>query len=128
MPTISTIASGISPTFPVTGEEFKYILVQSLTKVNIDGVSPPAGGEHGGYSHAMSFVNKWFPWIDEKIIEPKYDGVCQFLGVPSNRPTLVKDFHIIALYRAVDYILAPSYLCTIETVVDPVTPNGPPLA
>jgi hypothetical protein len=83
-------------------------------------------GEQAGYSNAHDIVNKWFPWIDEKIVEPKYDGVCQFLGTPSNRPSLVKDFHLLALYRAVDYVLAPAYVGRIQAGVGTILPVSPP--
>lgn len=123
---ISTGASGISPAFPVSAEELKLMLRQGITRVSIDGVEPPTLGSQAGYSQAHTFANKWYPWIDEKIVEPKYDGVCQYLGTPSNRPTLIKDYHMIALFRAVDYILSPLYVGHIRAGVGTIIPEPPP--
>ena len=123
--TISTSASGISPAFPITAEEFLQRFVQGITRVSIEGVSPPTLGEEGGYSGSMTYVNLWYPWIDEKIVEPKYDGICVHLGVPSNRPTLIKDYHMIALLRATDRVLDPNYEGLIWAEVDDVTPDDP---
>ena len=113
-------AKGVSPSFKISAEEFKLYYYQGLSPIDIDIVKPPAFGPDGGYSHAMDYINRWFPWIDEKIVEPKYDGVCEFLGIPSNRPTPVKDFHVISLMRAVDYIVAPRYLAMIKARVGSV--------
>lgn len=123
--TISTAASGISPAFPITAEEFLQRFVQCITRVSIDGVPPPTLGENGGYSGAMTYVNAWYPWIDEKIVEPKYDGICVHLGIPSNHPTLIKDYHMIALMRATDMVLDPNYRGMMWAEVDDVTPASP---
>ena len=126
-PSLSTAADGISPAFPITDEDFQIWYTQAVTRINIDGVQPPILNNASGYTDAMSIQNKWFPWIDEKIVEPKYDGVCVYLGVPSNQPTHVKDYHVISLMRAVDYLLQPMYDSYIVATVTPVGPNGPPL-
>jgi hypothetical protein len=119
---------GVSPVFSISDERFKLWLAQAVTQVSIDGVSPPVLTTDHGYSDAFTLKNQWFPWIDEKIVEPKFDGVAQFLGAPSNRPTFIKDFHTIALMRAVDHILRPRYSAAIKAAVDTVKPTAPPLA
>jgi len=127
MSSISISATGISPAFPVTAEEFVKQYLQAVTYTNIDGVQPPTLGAQGGVSVAQNMINRWFPWIDEKIIEPKYDGVSQYLGICSNQPTHTKDYHMIALMRAVDAILAPEYVGLIQAYADTVLPIGPNL-
>lgn len=124
--TISVIATGVSPAFPITAEEFKSRHVQSVTRIGLDGVEPPVLGAGGGKSYAHALINQWFPWIDEKIVEPKYDGIAQYLGLPSNRPTFIKDYHMIALMRAVDRILHPTYVGLIKARTGTVSPNGSP--
>ena len=125
MTTISTTATGISPTFSVSAEEFIQRYFQGITRVSIDGVEPPTLGVEGGYSAAMTYINIWGHWIDDKLVEPKYDGICVYLGVPSNRPTLFKDYHLIALMRATDRVLDPEYEGLILANVDDVTPEDP---
>ena len=125
---LSLIGVGISPAFPVTAEEFVHQYIQAVTYTYIDGVQPPVLGWQGGSTASFNRTNKWYPWIDEKIVEPKYDGVAQYLGICSNRPTHVKDYHMIALMRAVDYILAAEYVGTIQASVDSVIPISPPTA
>jgi hypothetical protein len=127
MAELNVLAFGVSPIFPITAEEFKLWQSQAVTRVDIDGVEPPTLGEGGGHSAAHSLKNKWFPWIDEKLVTPKYDGVSQFLGTPSNRPTHIRDYHMISLMRAVDYILDPQYVGNLEARVDSVLPVSPPI-
>lgn len=119
-------ATGTSPTFAIAAEEFVRHYLARVTRVAIDGVEPPTQGEGGGMSEALRLVNQWSPWIDEKIIPPKFDGVCQYLGVVSNRPTHMRDYHWIALMKAVDYLLAPRYSGLIISKVDTVIPAPPP--
>lgn len=120
--TVSNVATGISPAFPVSAEELRIIRRQAITRTSIDGVQPPILGLGGGPSWAHGLMNKWYPWIDEKIVEPKYDGIGVYLGQATNRPTPVKDYHMIAIMRAVDYILAPIYVAQINATVNTVTP------
>jgi len=124
---IVTAVSGISPAFPITAEEFRTWYTQAVTRTSINGVQPPILNGATGLSQAMLLFNQWFPWIDEQLVEVKYDGVCQYLGTPSNGPTLMRDYHIIALMRAVDYIFSPQYIATITASVGSVGPAGPPL-
>lgn len=126
--TISISATGISPAFPITAEEFKLWRVQSVTRVGLDGVEPPLLGAGGGVSEAHRLFNLWYPWIDDKLLEPKYDGVAKYLGMPSNRPSPMKDYHTIALMRATDYILAPKYVGLIRATAGSAGPAGGPQA
>lgn len=123
MPSTLNLSSvGVSYRFTVTNEDLLLRYIQRVTKIPIDGVQPPLFGEGGGASLAMKFINEWFPWVDEKIVEPKYDGVCAYLGIPSNQPTFVKDYHYIALMRAADKALAPAYDAYFTAQVDGVVP------
>jgi hypothetical protein len=123
---IPLTATAVSPTFKVTAEEYLLHYFQTLSKIDIDIVYPPSFGWQGGYSRAMEMVNQWSPWVDEKLVEPKYDGICQYLGVCSNRPSYVKDYYLIGLLRAVDYILAPTYVAMIQAEANGPVPNPPP--
>lgn len=120
-------AISTSPAFTITAEEFLWEYLASVTRVTIDGVEPPRLGLDLGYSYSMAIMNEWSPWIDDKIVEPKFDGVCQYLGTVSNQPTLIRDYHWIALMRAVDYLLAPRYVGLILALVDTAVPIPPPL-
>ena len=124
--TVNISAVGTSPAFSISAEEMKLNYFAWVTPVDIDGVNPPDLTQKTGFSVAMSLINWWFPWIDEKLVEPKYDGVCQYLGMPSNRPSYVKDYHTIALMRATDYLLQPRYVGLIRARVGSSSPNPPP--
>jgi hypothetical protein len=126
MSTIGTGAWGVSPTFQITAEELTLNYFTAIIRIAIDGVEPPTLGAFGGHSEMFNRRNVWSPWIDDKLIEPKYDGVCQFTGQASNRPTVMKDYHIITLMRAVDAILAPRYVAQIVAQVGTVLPAPPP--
>lgn len=121
---MSGMASGISPVFSVSAEDFHENHYQGPTDRDIDGVHPPMILPGGGVSQAMlQLRNQWFPWIDEKIIEPKFDGVCQHLGVPSNRPSPIKDYHMLSLQRATDYLLQIRYTAIIQATVSSPGPG-----
>jgi hypothetical protein len=124
---VSVSAVGTSPIFSITAEEYLLKYFQSVTKIPGDWVPPPTLGPQGGMSEGMKITNDWFPWIDEKLVEPKYDGVCQYLGIASNRPSFIKDYHMITLNRAVDRILAPAYVGVIRATVTGTGPGGPPI-
>jgi hypothetical protein len=124
--TITVSATGTSPLFSITKQDFLLRKYLAPSSVSGNFVPPPSAGPDGGFSIAMNLTNSWFPWIDEKLCEPKYDGVCQYLGVTSNRPTYVKDYHMIALNRAADYILAPVYKAFIQVSVTSPAPTPPP--
>lgn len=126
MPEITATATGVSPAFAVSWEEFRLDHFTSVTRIDIDGVQPPLLGQDGGVSTLMELRNLWFPWIDEKLVEPKYDGVCQYMGIASNKPTYVKDYHMISLFRATDRVLAPQYNAVFHAQVDSPRPVPPP--
>lgn len=123
MSQISSFSTGIGPEFSISNEDLRLRHVVGLTRVDTGGVEPPTLGEGGGYSHAMSYRNEWNPWIDSKIIEPKYDGVAQYLGDHSNQPTLVHDYHMISMMRATDYLMTGTYIAQINAEVDTVIPE-----
>lgn len=125
MTSFSLGSLGVSPAFSITSEEFTLRYLQAVTRFAIDGVEPPNLGAQGGTSAALALVNYWHPWIDEQLLAPKFDGVCKYLGTPSNNPTVVKDYHHITLMRAVDYLLAPRYQGLIISTVDTVNPAPP---
>lgn len=119
-------AIGTSPIFTISAEEYNVKYYTSVTPVPGDWVQPPTLGEQDGESFSMGLINWWFPWIDEKLLEPKYDGACQWLGIASNRPSYIKDYHMIALNRAVDYLLLPNYVGVIQAMVNQPGPIPPP--
>jgi len=122
----SAAAIGVSPQFSVSAEDLTLHYRTGVTWIDIDGVHPPILGENGGYTAAMNLVNLWYPWADEKLVEPKFDGVCHYTAAISNRPTFIKDFHMIGMMRIVDKILAPSYQGLIVASVGTVVPSPPP--
>lgn len=125
--TIPATSIGVSPSFPVTAEEFENHYRQAVTRIAIDGVEPPISIAGIGVSAAMKLVNLWFPWIDEKIVEPKYDGAGRYLGQVTNKPDFIKDYWFIAMMRAVDYVLAPRYDAHIAATVGTVAPIPAPV-
>lgn len=124
--TASSTANGVSPRFTISGEDFVLEFITSVTKIDIDGPQPPMLGADGGSSFAMQLRQLWYPWLCEKLVEPKYDGVCQYLGMPSNKPSFIKDYHMISLFRAVDYLMSPVFLAHFEGRIDGPTPLPAP--
>jgi hypothetical protein len=123
---IDVTSTGTSPIFEITAEEFKLVESSVVTPLRGDWVPSPALGANGGVSQAMLLTNQWFPWIDEKLVMAKFDGICQYFGIISNRPTFIKDYHIITLMRATDRLLAPMYQGIIFASVTTPAPGPPP--
>lgn len=72
----------------------------------------------------ISAIQKWItPWPEisfEKINFPKYEGIYQYLGEPSNIPDFIKDYHLISIARNIDYWAEPvaefKIKCTVNSV------------
>jgi len=117
---------GVSPEFAISGEDFQWINRFVPTEVDIEGVKPPEVGNGVAYSNAMNlWVQPWAYWNYEKITEPKYDGICQYFGRVSNKPDLIKDYHMIGIMRNVDVMIEPSVRFNIQCTVEAVLPQGP---
>lgn len=124
-----TRATGTSPAITITAENFDYQRVHQITDVSIDGVSPPEIANGSAYSHSMGLWKQvWSDWNYCKIVEPKFDGIAQNLGIISNMPDFIKDYHFIGLMRNVDIYLAPSYKAHIFVEAHVPTPSKPPTA
>lgn len=73
-------------------------------------------------SNVSVAVQKWItPWpviSFEKINFPKYEGLNQYIGEASNKPDYIKDYHLIALARNIDYWSKPEYQGIIVAETD----------
>lgn len=121
-------SAGTSPRFKYTGEELiegKYHSISSFSVTT--SVTPPEVAPGNTASLSMSkWIQPWPDWNFEKIASPLYDGVCKYLGTPSNRPDFIKDYHFIGVMRTIDFYLAPSYAAFISCRTGGNTPNPPP--
>ena len=120
-------SSGTSPTFVVSGEDIIERKYHTISTFEVTTVKPPQLNSGNDASLAMSkWVQPWPHWNFDKIAFPLYDGVCQFLGTPSNRPDFIKDYHFIGIMRNVDIYLAPTYSSYIVTKTEGVGAASPP--
>ena len=73
---------------------------------------------------SVASIEKWqTPWPTisfEKINFPKYEGVHQYIGEPSNQPDFIKDYHVISLARNLDYWSEPMNRSYIKCIVNSV--------
>lgn len=100
--------SGTSPAVTITAEELDQINYHHITDVNIDGVNPPGLAQGAALSEGIEMWQQpWLQWNGEKITEPKFDGIAQSLGMISNIPDYIKDYHFIGLMRLVNNYLKP---------------------
>ena len=76
---------------------------------------------------SVKSIEKWItPWPTisfEKINYPKYEGIHQYLGEPSNQPDFIKDYHVISLARNIDYWSKPLYDARINCDANAPTSN-----
>ena len=117
--------TGTSGTFPVTNEDMTPGKYHAISEFEITTVKPPEINSGNTNSLAITkWVQPWPDWNFEKISVPLYDGVCQFLGVPSNRPDFIKDYHFIGIMRNIDLYLAPTYRGYIYSSTTGVASTG----
>jgi len=121
-------SGGTSPIFGISGEEADVMQVHNIASFTVKTVNPPVINSGNATSLAMTkWINPWSNFNFEKISFPLYDGVCQFLGIPSNRPDFIKDYHFIGIMRGIDLYLSPTYSSTISAKTNGSGPMGPPL-
>ena len=118
--------SGTSGTFSVTNEKMTPGKYHNISQFEITTVKPPEINDGNAVSLAMTkWMQPWPDWNFEKISFPLYEGVCQFLGIPSNRPDFIKDYHFIGIMRNVDLYLAPTYQAYIYGTTTGVASTSP---
>lgn len=114
--------SGVSKTFPVTGEVVKLRKYHKISGFDLTEVSPPV---ISGNEPSVSMIKWVTPWPEisfEKICYPKYDGVGQYTGIITNKPDFINDYHFIALMRNIDWYCSPTYKSVI--VASMTTPQS----
>ena len=118
--------TGTSGAFSVTNEDMSPGKYHNISKFEITTVKPPQINDGNSASLAMTkWVQPWPDWNFEKISIPLYDGICQFLGVPSNNPDFIKDYHFIGIMRNIDLYLAPTYQGYIYSTATGVASTHP---
>lgn len=121
-------AVGTSPMISIPAEGFKLTRYMKITGTGVSTlISPPSLASGGAFSHSMNMWIQPFPlWNFSKITEPKFDGIGQHIGMITNRPDFISDFHMIGIMRNVDVVLAPSYYSHILSTATTPTPVAPP--
>lgn len=73
---------------------------------------------------SLTSIEKWItPWPEisfEKVNFPKYEGIHQYLGEPSNHPDFIKDYHVISIARNIDNWSEPIFRAYIKAQVNSV--------
>lgn len=121
-------AVGTSPMISIPAESFNLTRYMTITSIGITiPVNPPSIANGGAFSHAMSMWLQPYPIINyNKITEPKFDGIGKHIGMITNRPDFISDFHMIGIMRNVDAVLAPNYHSHIMGIGNTPTPVAPP--
>lgn len=116
---------GTSDFFGIKFENMSKSYYHNVTKFDLSKTHPPQIESTKLGCHA---ITKWItPWPEisfEKINFPKYEGVYEYLGEPSNKPDYIKDYHVISLARNIDYWAEPEFKASLKcTVKKQVTSN-----
>jgi hypothetical protein len=105
---------GTSPYVKITSESMRLNLYQNVAKLGALVVKPPSLNIGGAVSAAMgAWVQPWPLWNYSKLTEPKFDGICNYIGTISNKPDMISNYHFIGLMRNVDVAIAPQYQADI---------------
>jgi len=105
------MGTGTSGDTDISNEDFNEIKFHRVIDFDLgDLPSPPTINIGNTGSVAMTkFVTPWPEISFEKIAYPRWDGVTQYQGDISNRPSFVSDYHFISLMRNIDIYLSPNY-------------------
>jgi hypothetical protein len=123
---MSNRSNGVSFEFSVSSEDIEEVVYATLNGSVGLTISPPDIADGLTSSKAMDmWVQSWPHWNYQKISEPKYDGFAAVTGIPSNKPDLIKDYHMIGLMRNVDEFLKPDYSSNILSMSTSTTPIPP---
>jgi hypothetical protein len=114
---MTTISSyGTSPAVVISRERMKEGKYHKIISQTISNVNPPSVTTGNGVSVAITrWVQSWPTFNFDRISIPRFDGVSQYTGVPSNRPDFIKDYHFIGVMRCIDRYLSPTYSAFIFT-------------
>jgi hypothetical protein len=120
--------SGVSPYITITSENIRSYKFCDASKVKFnDVVQPPKINTNVAISPAISNWIQTSPiWNYERVVEPKFDGICKKIGTISNRPDPISNYHFIGLMRDVDRIIAPQYDASISASVSGSPSFTPP--
>lgn len=112
---------GTSTVYNVVFQDMETLNFHKVTKFDLTKTHPP---QLTPTANNITSIEKWItPWPEisfEKINYPKYEGIHQYLGEPSNIPDFIKDYHIISLARNIDYWAKPEYQAIIKALVNSV--------
>lgn len=123
---MSLTAIGVSPKIIITAENYQLRRFGNISKLYRGIVNPPIIDKSGIFSQ-QSIVQQTYPtWNFEKIVEPRFEGVAVYTGVPSNKPDFISEVDMIGILRSVDSYLAPKYAGLIKTRVKTPKPKTPP--
>jgi hypothetical protein len=119
--------AGTSPFIVISAEDLNLTAVHNVPNIRIDGINPPDIANGNSVSPAaQTYVQLWSDWNYSKVTEPKFDGIADKLGVFSNQPDFIKDYHFIGLMRNVDAYLRPMFFSNIMVAAHMPSPIPPP--
>lgn len=116
---------GTSSPHNIVFQDMETLKFHKVTKFDLTKTHPPQlNPEYSKNTPNITAIEKWItPWPEisfEKVNFPKYEGIYQFLGEPSNLPDFIKDYHVISLARNIDYWAKPDDRKLIRVVVNSV--------
>lgn len=112
---------GTSTIFNVLLQNMETLKYHKVTDFDMTVTHPPKIDVKNPTTTA---IEKWTtPWPEisfEKVNYPKYEGIYQYLGEPSNQPDFIKDYHIISIARNIDNWAEPDFRAYIKANVNSV--------
>ena len=115
--------TGTSELFNIVIQNMQTMKFHKVTKFDLTVAHPPVLKPNS--SQGIHAIEKWItPWPEisfERVSFPKYEGIYQYLGEPSNKPDFIKDYHIISLMRNIDYWSKPAYDARIKATANTPT-------
>lgn len=107
---------GTSPQFNIVFQNMQTMKFHKVSQFDLTAAHPPVLKPNS--SQGINAIEKWItPWPEisfERVSFPKYEGIHQYLGEPSNKPDYIKDYHLISIARNIDYWSKPSYELRIK--------------
>lgn len=121
---MATSNYGVSYAVTITAENLAVVSAYGHNYiVNSGTLNPPVLKLNRSYSERIcQYPNNYPSWAFGKVSEPKYDGVAEYTGQPSNNPDKISEHHFIGIMRTIELITDSTYTGLVSVYTNSIRP------
>ena len=107
--------NGYSYKITITAEEIRNpTRLSGASKATTSFVQPPKIDAKRTPTNFTKYTIMELPrFAFDKIVEPRFTGIGQLTGQPTNFPHFISEHHMITIMRATERVLAPKFMAGI---------------